>query len=145
MNKVMVAGFFDPLQPGHLELFEFAKAVIPDAHVIVVIHNIEDIIKKSGFYVYDPWEIKELIKGFKHCVDEVVVAIDTDGSVSKTLEKLKPNYFIKGPDRNPNNMPENEVEICKKIGCEIVYQSGVKIGNSSVIKKRIKDQLLQPK
>jgi cytidyltransferase-like protein len=140
MNSVLVAGYFDPPHAGHLEMFEFAKNCVKDAHVIVVIHSVQDIINKNGFYIYTPYELTEILKGFKHCIDEVVMCMDIDGSVTQTLKFLKPDYFVKGPDRNQNNMPKSELEVCNEIGCKVIYQSGSKLSSSSDIKKRIRDQ-----
>ena len=140
MTKVMIAGYFDPIHPGHLETFKFARLLAPDAHIIVVIHSTEDIVKKSGFYIYEPHELGKLLIGFKDLIDEVLVSIDTDGTVTQTLKLIKPNIFVKGPDRTPENMPPSELEVCKAIGCQIVYQIGDKAGASSKIKERIKAQ-----
>lgn len=70
---------------------------------------------------------------------EVVVSIDTDGTVSKTLEMLKPSIFAKGGDRVPNNMPTNELEVCQRIGCEIQYGVGDLLNSSTrIIKEWVK-------
>jgi glycerol-3-phosphate cytidylyltransferase-like family protein len=138
----MIAGFFDPIQPGHLELFKFAANIIPGAWVVAVIHEPSDIVKKSGFYIYEPSELKELLLGYNDFINEVQVSIDTDGTVAETLRKIRPDYFVKGPDRTPENMPKNELKVCEDIDCIVIYQPGKKTGSSSSIKKRIADQLI---
>jgi cytidyltransferase-like protein len=142
MTKVFVAGYFDPPHPGHLALFEFAKKCVDDAYVIVAIHTPDTIIKKSGFYIYAPSELKVILRGYTQWIDEVIIAEDTDGSVVKTLQWVQPKIFVKGPDRSPQNMPREEIDICAEIGCTIVYQSGQKVNNSSSIKSRIRAQLI---
>ena len=141
MDKIVVAGYFDPPHLGHYQLFDFAHSYTPNAYVIAVIHNTDDVVKKSGFYIYNTDELRELLLAHSS-VDEVVVASDTDGTITKTLEFIKPKYFIKGPDRSKDNMPKSELEICNKIDCEIVYQrNSLKVGNSSNIKARIIHQI----
>ena len=67
-----------------------------------------------------------------------MIAMDTDGTVVKTLERIRPRIFAKGGDRTPENMPQSEIDICKKIGCKIVYGvGGKKIGSSSEVVDRI--------
>ncbi len=63
------------------------------------------------------------------CVNKVVVCIDEDQSVSKTLELIKPNIFAKGGDRNKGNIPEKL--ICDKLGIQIIDGLGEKISSSS--------------
>lgn len=140
----MVAGFFDPLHQGHLDLFKYAKFgdyTKEDVQVVAVIHPTIDIVRKSGFYIYEYGELKDLLLGLPW-IDKVEPAMDTDGLVSNSLKYIKPNYFVKGPDRNPTNMPKEELEVCEEIGCRVVYQPGIKMGNSSNIKDRIRRQLL---
>jgi cytidyltransferase-like protein len=143
MVKIMVAGYFDPPHLGHYQMFNYAKLYVPDSYVIVVIHNVEDTIRKSGFYIYTTDELKWIL--MEHpSVDDVIVSLDDDSTVSKTIESIKPKFFVKGPDRSKNNMPESELKACEKVSCEIVYQdSCLKIHNSSSIKERIKNQILK--
>lgn len=145
--KVMVSGYFDPIQPGHLEYFKFAKSgnymkYIGIPYVIAVIHTPEDIVKKSGFYIYEVEELTKILLGYRNYIDMVMVAIDTDGKVAETVRKIKPDYFIKGPDRNPDNMVKEELKACKEVGCKVIYQPGSKINSSSNIKNRIREQFL---
>lgn len=140
MPRVLVGGYFDPLHPGHLDTFRFAKNCVEDAYVIVVIHRVEEIIAKSKFYILKPEELAVLLREYTQWINAVVLSVDTDGTVTKTLKVLRPDIFVKGPDRNPQNMPPTEVAICNEIGCKIIFQTGEKINNSSSIKQRIIDQ-----
>lgn len=140
---IVVSGYFDPIHAGHISLIKYAKKLFSKVRLIVVIHSDEDTLKKSGYVIYKSYEIAELLLSLDDLVDDVVVSLDNDGSVTKTLDFLRPNYYVKGPDRNSENMPKDELEMCKKISCEIVYQPGMKIGNSSSIKKRVLSELRQ--
>ena len=60
-------------------------------------------------------ERKEILESIKY-VDESVPCIDTDQSVAKTLEQLRPKIFAKGGDRTKNSMPKNEIDVCRNLG-----------------------------
>ncbi len=143
--RVMVSGYFDPIQPGHIDYFKYAKmgAYLKDSRtpwVIAVIHTPEDIIKKRGFYIYTVEELSKILLGFECFIDEVHLAEDTDGKVAKTIRKIRPEFFVKGPDRNAQNMPLEELQACKDVDCTIIYQPGIKKNSSSNIKNRIREQ-----
>jgi hypothetical protein len=63
----------------------------------------------------------------------VVPNVDKDASVAKSLEYYGPNVFAKGGDRVESNMPENELEVCKRCGIEIVYGVGGKLNSSRLM------------
>ena len=69
------------------------------------------------------------------CVDEVLISCDEDASVCKSLElaaQFKPMadlIFAKGGDRNFGEVPE--VDVCEKLGIEMVDNLGEKIRSSS--------------
>jgi len=64
------------------------------------------------------------------------LSIDTDRSVSKSIEYLTPNVFAKGGDRTSDEIPESE--ICEKYGIEIVDGLGKKIRSSSELINNLK-------
>ena len=59
----------------------------------------------------------EIVKNLKS-VDEVLLSIDKDKTVSKSLEKLKPSVFANGGDRKNYEIPESK--ICTEHGIEII-------------------------
>jgi D-beta-D-heptose 7-phosphate kinase/D-beta-D-heptose 1-phosphate adenosyltransferase len=63
------------------------------------------------------------------CVDEVFLSIDTDKSVCKSLERIKPDIFANGGDRLLNEIPETAV--MKKYNIKMVDGLGSKIRSSS--------------
>ena len=50
----------------------------------------------------------EIVKNLKS-VDEVFLSIDSDKTVCKSLEKLKPSIFANGGDRKNYEIPESKV------------------------------------
>lgn len=127
---VAVCGGFDPVHIGHIRHFRDAKKL---GDILVVILNSDDwLIKKKG-YAFMPFEErKEILESIRY-VDKVIPYIaDKSGSVSKTLEMLRPNVFAKGGDRNMENIPKSEREVCKKLGIKLVFGvGGGKVQSSS--------------
>ena len=74
-------------------------------------------------------ERMEIVAAIKP-VDEVMLSIDKDKSVCKSLELIKPDIFAKGGDRTKDNIPE--VGVCEKLDIEMVFNvGGGKIQSSS--------------
>lgn len=120
----------DPLHVGHIECMELAKKLWDK--LIVLLNTDEQKIAKRG-WVFMPHEEREKIIKSLRVVDEVVKVIDTDGSVCKTLEMVKPDIFAKGGDRFSNEMPE--AEVCRRPGIKLVDGLGAKIQSSSDLVK----------
>lgn len=128
MKIVCVSGYFDPLHIGHLEYFKKSKQ-IGDKLLIIVNNDLQAKLKKGKAFMKCKERI-EIIRELR-CVDYVFESIDTDRTVSKTLEIIepRPNYFCNGGDQNNNTIPETE--ICNKLGIELRDGFGEKIQSSS--------------
>ena len=136
MRVVVVCGAFDPFPHiGHLEHIRLAKKL--GDYLIVILNPDEDVIRKRGI-VYTPMGQRLKLLQSLRDVDEVVIAIDGDGTVARTLLMLKPDILAKGGDRRETTMPTNELEVCKAIGCEIVYGVGEILESSTNLLKRFK-------
>ena len=84
-----------------------------------------------------PYKERSEIIGAIRGVDSVVLNIDNDGTTAKSLEWYKPDIFAKGGDRTEESMPKNELEVCRDLGIEIVYNvGGEKIQSSSKLVER---------
>jgi len=117
--KVAVAGGFDPYpHMGHRNHFKLAKAL--GDYLIVLLNTDEFLLRKKGLVCTPLAERLDMIKDLKY-VDEVVVVVDKDQTVTETLRMVKPDIFAKGGDRTPENMPQSELDACREIGCEIRY------------------------
>ena len=128
---VTTSGGFDPVHVGHIRLFREAKTL---GDKLVVILNSDDFLLKKKGYVFMPFnERKEILESIKY-VDEVVSSVDTDHTVSKTLEKLRPDIFAKGGDRNESNTPE--LTLCRELNIRVVFNvGGGKVQSSSWLVK----------
>ena len=128
--RVAISGGFDPLHLGHVDHIRKAKKL--GDYLIVILQSDDNLVKKKGYCFMPYTERVEIMKSLRY-VDEVVMNIDNDMTSAETLRKVKPDLYAKGGDRTPNNMPENEVEACKEIGCQIVYGIGDQLDSSSLL------------
>ena len=124
--KIAVSGYFDPIHVGHLEYLKMAKS-LGDILVVIVNNNHQCVLKKGKFFM-DENDRLEIVKAIKY-VDEVVLSVDQDKTVCKSLELIRPNIFANGGDRSADEVPETSV--CKKYKIEMVDGLGEKIRSSS--------------
>lgn len=121
MNKetiVCVSGGFDPLHVGHVRLLTGAAHF---GKLVVILNSDKWLMNRKG-YVLMPWtERKDIILGIKG-VEQVVPVDDSDGTVCKALEKIKPTVFANGGLRTQENTPERE--LCEKLGIKMVWGIG---------------------
>jgi D-beta-D-heptose 7-phosphate kinase/D-beta-D-heptose 1-phosphate adenosyltransferase len=139
-KKVVVAtsGGFDPLHEGHIRLFKEAKQ-LGDV-LVVMLNSDEQLTKKKGktFYLSQQ-ERKEIIESIRY-VDKVIIDPGKEVTCEEALRLIKPDILAKGGDRTPGNMAEIEINVCKELGCKIVYGvGGDKIQSSSWLLKRLKE------
>jgi bifunctional ADP-heptose synthase (sugar kinase/adenylyltransferase) len=124
---VAVSGYFDPPTPTHLVYFQAARK-LGDLLVVLLNNDAQLLMKRKGTKLEGriryPLMDRALILSELRTIDAVVVSIDTDRGISETLKIVKPHIFAKGGDRNLAKLPEEEIEICKEIGCEIVCGVG---------------------
>ena len=127
-NQVVVAvsGYFDPLHVGHVEFFQLAKEL--GSKLIVIVNNNQQAELKKGSFFIDEKDRMEIVAALRH-VDEVFLSIDSDGSVCKSLEAIKPDIFANGGDRSLEEIPETRV--MKKYNIKMVDGLGDKIRSSS--------------
>ena len=129
---VAVSGGFDPIHAGHVRLFKDARAL--GDKLVVILNNDNWLLKKKRFTFMKERERKEVLEAIKY-VDEVVISRHkhdpADMGVTEELRRLRPGIFANGGDRTKKNVPEDAV--CKRIGCEMVFNvgKGGKIQSSS--------------
>lgn len=134
--KVVASGYFDPLTVGHVEYLEKAKK-LGDKLIVIVNNDTQASLKKQFSFIKQD-ERLTIIKALR-CVDEVVLSIDQDRTVCKTLEMLKPDIFAKGGDQNIGTIPEKE--ICDLYNIKIIDGLGDKIQSSRWLLKQVKKNM----
>lgn len=125
---VLASGFFDPLHIGHLDYLQKAKAL--GDRLIVLVNTDQAAVRKKGYYFYTQDDRVRLVAALKW-VDEVQVANDNDDTIAASLFEIKPDIFAKGGDWSLSNLPEKEIDVCKKLNIQIVTGLGEKIASSS--------------
>jgi D-beta-D-heptose 7-phosphate kinase/D-beta-D-heptose 1-phosphate adenosyltransferase len=151
MKTVAISGGFDPLHIGHVEMMKEAKEL--GDRLVVIINNDNWLKKKKGAPFMPEQERKAIIEAIRY-VDEVVISSHSENpsgaaemSVSKELEKIHPDIFANGGDRDeknasdPNSSLYHDIETCKKLGIKMVYNIGHsgKIQSSSWLIKKAKE------
>lgn len=126
MKIVIVSGFFNPLHGGHLDMIEDAKQM-GDKLIVIVNNDVQQVIKKDKVILSEQNRAR-VLSAIKY-VDEVVVAIDSDPPVIKTLEKIAKEYphdtlvFANGGDRDSEKVVP-ETEVCRQYDIEMVFGIG---------------------
>lgn len=129
MKVIIVSGYFNPLHGGHLDMIEAAKRM-GDKLVVIVNNDTQQLLKK-GKIILDEENRVRLMRALRD-VDEVVLSIDNDPPVIKTMEKVAMLFsgdeliFAQGGDRDSDKV-NPEAEICNKYGIEIVYGVGTDV------------------
>lgn len=126
MKKVAISGYFDPIHVGHLEYIEMSKKL--GDYLVVIVNNNKQCVLKKGKPFMDETDRMKIVKAIKW-VDEVFLSVDQDGTVCKSLKKIKPDIFTNGGDRHNTECPE--AVVCRKYGIELFDGMGDKIRSSS--------------
>lgn len=100
---VAAGGCFDVLHIGHVQLLERARSL---GDRLVVLLNSDDSVRRLkgvGRPVVPQADRARMLHALS-CVDEVVI-FDEDTPVS-ALRQLRPQFFVKGGDYEPSDLPE---------------------------------------
>ncbi|HCH34623.1 TPA: glycerol-3-phosphate cytidylyltransferase [Candidatus Saccharibacteria bacterium] len=126
MKVIVVSGFFNPLHGGHLDMIE-AAAKLGD-RLIVIVNNDTQQVQKKGKVILVETNRARLLRALR-VVDEVMISIDEDMTVTHSLAFLASQYpddelvFANGGDRDSvKTIPESEV--CAEHGIELVFGVG---------------------
>ncbi|MBI4426271.1 MAG: adenylyltransferase/cytidyltransferase family protein [Candidatus Kerfeldbacteria bacterium] len=125
MNIVIVSGYFNPVHRGHIRLLRQARQ-LGDKLIVIVNNDVQQRLKK-GKIIMSEAERMEVVSAMRD-VDEVVLSVDQDRTVCRTLELVAGRYagsriiFANGGDRSSTReIPETAV--CEQHG--IVMRFGV--------------------
>lgn len=147
MKTIAVTSVYaNPLHPGHVECLVLSKALADELWVIV--NNDEQARQKRGTESFQDEQFRMAVVSALKPVDKVILSIDTDATVCKTLEQVFTELkartdvgeiiFTKGGDRFANEIPEGSV--CARFGVKIVDGLGAKTHNSSSYVHRLENK-----
>jgi cytidyltransferase-like protein len=132
-NAIIISGYFNPIHKGHIEYINNAKNRA-DVLFVIVNNDAQRVLKGSKAFQLE--EERMLIVSNIKAVDKVILSIDSDRTVCKTIEKIVKDYgesynlaFANGGDQNNDTIPE--IVICAKMGITLLDGLGDKIQSSS--------------
>lgn len=126
MKIAIVSGHFNPLHGGHLDMIEGA-AKLGDKLIVIVNNDKQQLIKKGKIILNQENRLR--VVAALRCVDEVMLAIDDDPTVIRTLEKIAlehPNdelIFAQGGDRDSDKV-NPEADVCRQYNIKVIYGVG---------------------
>jgi cytidyltransferase-like protein len=131
---VIVSGYFNPIHEGHLEYLNRSKA-LGDSLYVIINNDLQRELKGSKPFLLEN-QRRTILKNIK-AVDDVIIAIDENKFVDKTLEliykeeahKYDKILFTNGGDQTAETIGEKAV--CERLGIEMVFGLGDKIQSSS--------------
>ena len=133
MKRVIVSGYFNPLHGGHLDMIEAAKGL--GDYLIVIVNNDKQQLLKKDKIILDEMNRVRLISALR-AVDEVVLSVDSDPPVIKTLREIALKYpndtliFANGGDRDGfRTVPETA--ICEELKIKMIFG----VGSDKVVKR----------
>ncbi len=132
-KAIIVSGYFNPIHKGHIELFHNAK-LHGDKLIVIVNNDKQRLLKGSKEFMLEKERL--LILNELKVTDIVILSIDKDSTVCKTIEKVNNNYsnlydlyFANGGDQDNKSIPE--VSTCNNLGIKLLEGLGDKIQSSS--------------
>jgi len=132
--KVCTSGYYNPIHLGHLQCLERSKEL--GDYLIVFVDSDEKAIRKNGYSFMPQNERAEIIKAIKYVDEVVLINIPVSEAIKIYAKDCK--YFTKGGDRTLDNLPKDEIEVCKEFGIEIICGLGDKIQSSSELVRKAK-------
>ena len=134
-NKKIVHchGVFDFFHLGHLKYFKSAKSY--GDYLIVSLTS--DRFVKKGFNrpFYKANQRVELLSSID-LIDFIVISDSHNGE--KIIEKIKPDFYVKGPDyaNNSKDITGNiykEIKLVKQFGGKVIYTNDETLSSSSLL------------
>lgn len=124
---MIVSGYFSPLHCGHLDMLEAAAERADE--VFVIVNNNHQQVAKKGKLILDEADRLRIVNALR-LVDEAMIAIDEDRSVSASIAAIADRFgathrlsFGNGGDRESGQVVP-ETGICAERGIEMVFDLG---------------------
>lgn len=138
-KAIIVSGYFNPIHKGHIDYFNYAKALGDELFVIV--NNDHQRALKGSIEFQKEDERVNIVSNIK-AVDKAILSVDKDRTVCATLKMIAEKYsskfelaFANGGDQNNDTIPEKP--ICEEVGIKLIDGLGDKIQSSSWLLKKL--------
>ncbi len=141
---VIASGFFNPIHMGHIDMFQ--KASCRGNMLWVIVNNDLQVKLKGSTPFFNEVERLQIVNSIRW-VGQASLSIDQDITVVKSIKQVYKSYkrgevkgcgieysfiFANGGDVGEETAVSPEVELCKNLGIELVYNiGGGKIQSSS--------------
>jgi glycerol-3-phosphate cytidylyltransferase/D-beta-D-heptose 7-phosphate kinase/D-beta-D-heptose 1-phosphate adenosyltransferase len=124
----VVSGYFNPLHPGHLDLFEAARA--RTGYLIVIVNNDAQQVLKKGKVIQPEADRLRIVRSLR-MVDDALVAVEDGPGMDGSFDLVRAAYpeteldFCNGGDRKDlDTLPAEEVEAARRNDIRLVYGIG---------------------
>lgn len=112
----MVDGAFDPLHAGHIEYFR-AAAERTGMPLLCNVASDRYVRSKNRPPLLSETTRAQVVDAVRYISYTHINQRDTE----TILEQLQPSHYVKGADWKDRGLPPRQVEICGRLGIEIVY------------------------
>ena len=127
MSKiVLVSGGFTLLHKGHIRLFHEASF---HGGVVVALNSDAWVKRKHPALCFPSWADRaEVLASVRH-ISQVIAFEDADDTACDAIQRVHPDYFANGGDRNQANPQEHD--LCRRLGViELFDVGGGKVASS---------------
>ncbi len=120
---VMVSGHFDGFHSAHLDYLQQAARL---GYVICLVSSDAQVVRKKG-KVNIPererrWVVATMLTGLGCPHTTAINRWDTDTkTIANALRQMKPDILLRGYDKTPADMPDDEWQVCQELGIEVRY------------------------
>lgn len=126
----MVDGAFDPVHAGHIEYFRAASARVGRPLLCNVASDA--YVRSKGRPPLLPEQTRAVVVDAVRYIDYTHV---NQHDTETILETLRPSHYVKGADWKERGLPPRQVEICSRLGIEIVYLDTVLDSSTRILER----------
>lgn len=124
----IVSGYFSPLHPGHLELFEAAQA--RSGFLVVIVNNDAQQILKKGRVVQSAEDRLRIVRALR-IVDVAYLAVEQGRGIDGSFDMIRADFpdtrfeFCNGGDRaDIATLPQEEIDSASRNDITLLYGIG---------------------
>ncbi len=124
----VVSGYFNPLHPGHLDLFEAARALT--GYLVVIVNNDAQQELKKGKVIQPEADRLRIVRSLR-VVDDALLAVEEGPGMDGSFDLVRAAYpsteleFCNGGDRTDlDTLPAEEVEAARRNDIRLRYGVG---------------------